>query len=46
MLADNNMENLIFFWEVDRFSFEGIIGLFENAMKKAEAVFVSETPRF
>ena len=46
MLADNNMENPIFFWEVDRFSFEGIIGLFENAMKKAEAVFVSETPRF
>jgi hypothetical protein len=26
--------------------FLDIIGLFENAMKKAEAVFVSETPRF
>ena len=46
LFGDNNMENLIFFLEVDRSNFEGIIGLFENIIKKTEAVFVSETHRF
>lgn len=40
------MEICILFWQVDRTSFEEVVGLFEYVIKEAEAAFVQETPIF